>query len=155
MRGWSACASEREQARAELMSLEALQKAALREKNARAGAWLSTLADSASRPRLAETLGGAAAGWERAVETVLGDYLEAVGVDALEQLESSLPGLDGGSVTFFEQAPSGRRRPGLPARWQRRCADRRRCARCSSRCAPRPRWPRHCASARSWLPASR
>jgi chromosome segregation protein len=94
---------QRERARAELMSLEALQQAALREKNARAGAWLSTLADAASQPRLAQTL-EVAAGWERAVETVLGDYLEAVGVAALEQLEATLPGLDGGSVTFFEQA---------------------------------------------------
>ena len=97
---------EREQARAELMSLEALQKAALREKNPRAGAWLAGLADSATQPRLAEAL-DVQAGWERAVETVLGDYLEAVGVHALEQLEVSLPGLDGGSVTFFEQAVSG------------------------------------------------
>ncbi|MFI4867246.1 MAG: chromosome segregation protein SMC [Steroidobacterales bacterium] len=97
---------EREQARAELMSLEALQKAALREKNPRAGAWLAGLADSGTQPRLAEAL-EVEAGWERAVETVLGDYLEAVGVNALEQLEASLPGLDGGSVTFFEQAPSG------------------------------------------------
>jgi chromosome segregation protein len=97
---------QREQARAELMSLEALQKAALREKNARAGAWISALADSAGQPRLAETL-EVEAGWERAVETVLGDYLEAVGVNALDQLQASLPGLDGGSVTFFEQAPSG------------------------------------------------
>jgi chromosome segregation protein len=96
---------QREQARAELMSLEALQKAALREKNARAGAWLSGLADSAGQPRLAETL-EVQAGWERAVETVLGDYLEAVGVNALDQLQASLPGLDGGSVTFFEQARS-------------------------------------------------
>jgi chromosome segregation protein len=46
-------------------------------------------------------------GWERAVETVLGDYLEAVGVNVLDQLQAALPGLDGGSVTFFEQAPSG------------------------------------------------
>jgi chromosome segregation protein len=96
---------QREQARAELMSLEALQKAALREKNARAGAWLSALADSAGQPRLAETL-EVEAGWERAVETVLGDYLEAVGVNALDQLQASLPGLDGGSITFFEQARS-------------------------------------------------
>ncbi len=94
---------EREQARAELMSLEALQKAALREKNPRAGAWLSAFGAGAGQSRLAETL-DVEAGWERAVETVLGDYLEAVGVSALEQLESALPGLDGGSVTFFEQA---------------------------------------------------
>jgi len=96
---------QREQARAELMSLEALQKAALREKNARAGAWLAGVADSAGQPRLAETL-EVEPGWERAVETVLGDYLEAVGVNALEQLQAALPGLEGGSVTFFEHAPA-------------------------------------------------
>jgi chromosome segregation protein len=97
---------QREQARAELMSLEALQHAALREKNAGAGAWLSGVASCARQPRLAETL-EVDSGWERAVETVLGDYLEAVGVDGLEQLESSLPGLEGGSVTFFEHSPVG------------------------------------------------
>ena len=99
---------QRDRARAELMSLEALQQAALREKNARAGAWLSTLVDSAGQPRLAQTL-EVAAGWERAVETVLGDYLEAVGVAGLEQLEASLPDLDGGSVTFFEQSAGSAR----------------------------------------------
>ena len=99
---------QRDRARAELMSLEALQQAALREKNARAGAWLSTLVDSAGQPRLAQTL-EVAAGWERAVETVLGDYLEAVGVAGLEQLEASLPDLDGGSVTFFEQSAGNAR----------------------------------------------
>jgi chromosome segregation protein len=97
---------QREQARAELMSLEALQQAALREKNARAGAWLSTLGGGASRRRLAETL-EVDAGWERAVETVLGDYLEAIGVEAIDALEASLPGLDGGSLTFFEHAGAG------------------------------------------------
>jgi chromosome segregation protein len=94
---------QREQARAELMSLEALQKAALREKNAHAGAWLEALAGGASHPRLAETL-EVEPGWERAVETVLGDYLEAVGVARLDALEASLPDLTGGSVTFFEHA---------------------------------------------------
>jgi chromosome segregation protein len=93
---------EREQARSELMSLEALQKAALREKDARAGSWLARLPDGASLPRLAEAL-EVEAGWERAVETVLGDYLEAVGVDALESLEGALPALDGGSLTFYER----------------------------------------------------
>ena len=93
----------REQVQAELMSLEALQKAALREKNAHAGAWLASLPGAASTPRLAETL-EVQGGWERAVETVLGDYLEAVGVGPLEQLEPALASLDGGSLIFFEAA---------------------------------------------------
>jgi len=94
---------QREQLRAELMSLEALQKAALREKNAHAGAWLAALPGDGSQPRLAEAL-EVEAGWERAVETVLGDYLEAVGVASLDGLEQPLSGLDGGSVTFFERS---------------------------------------------------
>jgi chromosome segregation protein len=96
---------ERDQARSELMSLEALQKAALREKNPRIGAWLATLG-KAPRPRLAETI-DVQSGWERAVETALGDYLEAVGVDNLEQLEAALPGLDAGQLTFFEHLTAG------------------------------------------------
>ncbi len=94
---------EREQIRAELMSLEALQKAALGEKNPQAARWLSGVPGAAEAPRLAQML-EVGAGWERAVETVLGDYLEAVRVDSLESLESSLGALDGGSVGFFEGA---------------------------------------------------
>ncbi|HEX4023594.1 MAG TPA: chromosome segregation protein SMC [Steroidobacteraceae bacterium] len=94
---------EREQARSELISLEALQKAALREKNPRTGAWLAALPAAANRPRLAEML-EVEAGWERAVETVLGDYLEAIGIDGLEQLEQALPQLPTGQLTFFEAA---------------------------------------------------
>jgi chromosome segregation protein len=41
------------------------------------------------------------AGWERAVETALGDYLEAVAVDGLDALEDALQGLDCGSVSFI------------------------------------------------------
>src|SRR5580658_4226155 len=96
---------ERDQARSELMSLEALQKAALREKNPRVGAWLTALGKG-PRPRLAGTI-DVQSGWERAVETVLGDYLEAVGLDSLEQLESSLPSLDVGQLTFFEHLTAG------------------------------------------------
>jgi chromosome segregation protein len=106
---------EREQARAELMSLEALQKAALREKNPRSAAWLATLPAAAERARLAERL-EVAPGWERAVETVLGDYLEAVGVDALENLEQALPRLDTGQLAFFESAgPEPGTEESLPA----------------------------------------
>jgi chromosome segregation protein len=94
---------ERDQIRAELMSLDALQKAALREKNPLAASWLSGLAGVTDAPRLAQLL-EVDQGWERAVETVLGDYLEAVRVEALEPLESSLASLGGGSVGFFENS---------------------------------------------------
>ena len=92
--------AEREQSRAELMALDALQKAALCEKNPSAGAWLASLPAAHSAPRLAQLL-AVDAGWERAVETVLGEYLEAVQVEALEQLAPALAGLEGGTVGFF------------------------------------------------------
>jgi chromosome segregation protein len=93
----------REQLRAELWSLEALQKAALTEKNPRAHGWLTSVATVSGQPRLAETL-EVQPGWERAVETVLGDYLEAVSVPALDALEPALGGLEAGQVSFFENA---------------------------------------------------
>jgi chromosome segregation protein len=89
----------RERARTELLALEALQKAALSEKDARAAAWIESL--PGVRQRLAESL-VVDSGWERAVETVLGDYLEALCVDALEQVAAELGRLGGGSVNFVE-----------------------------------------------------
>jgi chromosome segregation protein len=95
--------AEREQSRAEFTALDALQKAALCEKNPSAGAWLASLPAAQSAPRLAQLL-TVDAGWERAVETVLGEYLEAVQVEALEPLAPALAGLEGGTVGFFEAA---------------------------------------------------
>ncbi|HEY3808593.1 MAG TPA: chromosome segregation protein SMC [Steroidobacteraceae bacterium] len=97
---------ERDQIRAELLSLEALQKAALGEKDQQAARWLSGLGNVAEAPRLAQVL-EVDAGWERAVETVLGDYLEAVRVDSLTAIEASLGALTGGSVGFFEASGAG------------------------------------------------
>ncbi|MFT3905211.1 MAG: chromosome segregation protein SMC [Steroidobacteraceae bacterium] len=90
---------DRERTRAELMSLEALQQAALSEKNAGAHRWLEGL--GGRQQRLAEQL-DVEAGWERAVETALGDYLEAVCVGKLDSLESALGRLDSGQLTFIE-----------------------------------------------------
>lgn len=98
---------ERDQVRAELLSLEALQKAALGEKDAQAARWLSGLAGIQAAPRLAQLL-DVDAGWERAVETVLGDYLEAVRVDSLDALADSLPSLGGGTIGFFEAGAPAR-----------------------------------------------
>jgi chromosome segregation protein len=94
---------QRDQVRGELLSLEALQKAALGEKDPLAAGWLAALPGASEAPRLASLL-EVAAGWERAVETVLGDYLEAVRVDSLDSLQTALGSLAGGSVGFFETA---------------------------------------------------
>ncbi len=90
---------QRDRTRAELLSLEALQRAALGASDARASAWLESRGFG-SRVRATELL-EVEAGWERAVETALGDYLEAVAVDGLDALEDALQGFDGGSVSFI------------------------------------------------------
>jgi chromosome segregation protein len=90
-------------ARGRLASLEALQHAALGQDDGDVRAWLSAQALEGAR-RVGEVL-EVEAGWERAVETVLGGLLEAVLVedpaahlDALAALESTSMALvrDGG-----------------------------------------------------------
>jgi len=87
-----------------LMSLQALQQAALGLAQGKVGEWLAanTLSD---RPRLAQQL-VVEPGWERAVETVLGSYLEAVSVDALDDIAQRIDSLQVGSVAFFSAGAS-------------------------------------------------
>jgi len=92
----------RERQRAELVSLEAMQKAALTHNVGQADEWLGARG-LAGRPRLAETL-EVEPGWERAVETALGDYLEAVCVDELDEPAGALERLASGRVTLIEAA---------------------------------------------------
>mgnify|MGYP001463820608 CR=1 FL=1 len=92
--------AEREKTRAELLSLEALQKAALSRDAGKAPEWLAQTG-LGTRPRIAETL-EVERGWERAVETALGDYLEAVCVDRLDDLAGLLDGFDAGRITLVE-----------------------------------------------------
>ncbi len=94
----------REAARTELTSLEALQQAALSDHAGQAGEWLQG-AGLATRPRLAAAL-EVESGWEGAVETVLGDYLEAVCVEQLEQATGALARLASGRLTLLEAGPS-------------------------------------------------
>ncbi len=87
--------AEREKVRGELVALEAVQKAALSHNAPRAGEWLNS-SGLAARERVAQQL-DVAGGWERAVETALGDYLEAVCVERLEDVEAALDRLSAGS----------------------------------------------------------
>ncbi len=96
--------AERERARAEQTSLEALQKAALTHAAGSATDWLRS-AGLAQRVRVAETL-EVRDGWERAVETALGDYLEAVCVDGLDALSGALDGMSKGRLALVETADS-------------------------------------------------
>ncbi len=87
-----------QQAQGRLVSLDALQKAALGQVQGRVVEWLAAQGLS-GKPRLAERL-EVEAGWERAAETVLGDYLEAVCVDGLDAVTEVLGGLHAGRVGF-------------------------------------------------------
>ena len=101
-----AARAAREAARAELTSLEALQAAALSDHAGKAAGWLST-AGLSGRPRLAAAL-EVDAGWERAVETALGEYLEAVCVEELDASVGALERLDAGRVTLVQTGPAAR-----------------------------------------------
>jgi chromosome segregation protein len=99
----AADASRRElnDAQGRLMSLQALQQAALGLAQGKVTEWL---ADNSlnERPRLAQQM-VVEPGWERAVETVLGSYLEAVSVEALDAIATKLDTLQVGSVTFYSE----------------------------------------------------
>ncbi len=102
--------ARRDRTRAELISLEALQQAALGEKDPSAAAWLNDYGQrvgSGVPTRVAAAL-VVEAGWEHAVETVLGDYLEAVCVGDLDQLSDELQRLDRATITFLETSSSGK-----------------------------------------------
>ncbi len=85
-----------------LMSLETLQQTALGKADTHVQTWLSKN-DLVEKTRLAEQL-QVAAGWEKAVETVLNNYLEAVCVDDLGQLAALLEQLESGNVALFDAA---------------------------------------------------
>jgi len=89
--------------RGRLASLEALQQAALGKKEASITGWLENQGLS-SNSRLAENI-EVDAGWEKAAETVLGQYLEAVCVEGVDALSSALNDLQG-SLTLFDTSAS-------------------------------------------------
>ncbi|HSG64438.1 MAG TPA: chromosome segregation protein SMC, partial [Gammaproteobacteria bacterium] len=81
--------------RGRLMSLEALQEAALGKTSNDVTQWLAARSLDGN-PRLAQSL-DVEPGWERAVETVLGAYLQAVCVDSIDVLTENLaPPAEGG-----------------------------------------------------------
>jgi chromosome segregation protein len=91
---------DREKRRAEVVSLEALQKAALGRGDSRTAEWLAS-SGLGAKPRLAAQL-TVSGGWERAVETALGDYLEALCVDELDEIADVLPSLPVGRVSLLQ-----------------------------------------------------
>jgi len=80
-------------------SLEALQKAALGEGDEGVKSWLEGEGIDGER-RVAKSM-DVANGWEKAVETVLGDYLQAVCVADLEPVTASIANLREGNLTLL------------------------------------------------------
>ncbi|HWV15685.1 MAG TPA: chromosome segregation protein SMC [Cellvibrio sp.] len=81
-------------------SLEALQQAALGEKNKAVTQWLAAQALT-DKPRLAESI-SVQDGWDRALETVLGNTLQAVCVDSLDAVTGVIGNLTQGELVLFD-----------------------------------------------------
>ena len=96
--------------RGRLASLKALQEGAAEPASTQVGDWLSA-GGWLSNPRYADSL-KVEEGWETAVETVLGDYLQAVCVDGIDAAAPRLAQLTSGQVTLWEGGmaddPAGR-----------------------------------------------
>ena len=101
-----AAKAELQSAQSELMTVEAVQKAALGKGQAGSSEWLEKHRLDSS-PRLAQQL-EVEKGWERAVETALGSYLEAVCVEGIDAVAESMDRLSAGQLTITE---SGRAAP--------------------------------------------
>ena len=87
------------------VSTEALQQAALGKVSGKVTQWLKS--QSLDRqPRVAQQL-RVDRGWERAVETVLGSYLEAVCVDGLDSVTDLLASFDGGHLAIVSTGAAG------------------------------------------------
>jgi chromosome segregation protein len=101
------------------VSTEALQQAALGKVSGKVTDWLKSKSLD-RQPRVAQQL-RVERGWERAVETVLGSYLEAVCVDGLDSVTDFLAGFDGGHlavVSMGEAAAAPRDSASLQAKVQ-------------------------------------
>ena len=91
--------------RGRLASLEALQQAAMGQSDEAVVSWLEQ-AGVNDNPRLAQQI-RVEAGWERAVEVVLGPALEAVCVDDVDSLAGVLDELTSGQVAVVDARAEG------------------------------------------------
>jgi chromosome segregation protein len=86
--------------RGRLTSLEALQQAALGKTSEQVNRWIASQ-QLGERTRLAQEL-SVERGWERAVETVLGPYLQALTIQSIDKVAPSLPELTEGGLALVE-----------------------------------------------------
>ena len=88
--------------RGRVSSLEALQEAALGKSRQSLEAWLRQQGLT-EKTRLAQML-VVDSGWERAVETVLGEFLQAVSVDNMAGLAERIDSFSEGGLALFEDS---------------------------------------------------
>ncbi len=86
--------------REHLLSLEAVQKVALHGDGDEQSDWV-TQCGLQDAPRLLNAL-DVEPGWERAVETVLGQHIDSVCVDDIDNVSGLLHSLDKGAVSLFQ-----------------------------------------------------
>jgi chromosome segregation protein len=94
--------SQLQQAQGRLAALEALQESALGMDDRDAADWLAQRGFDANTPRLAQVL-RVESGWERAAETVLGAYLQALCVADLQDLTRQLDSLPHGRLSALDR----------------------------------------------------
>ncbi|MBU2707084.1 chromosome segregation protein SMC [Zooshikella marina] len=94
-----------QEARGRYASLDALQQAALGDNGEEQQQWLAKY-HLQGKPRLAEGL-TVVPGWETAVETVLGDYLQAFAVDQFGSFTEALASFNSGTLTLYNSAQHG------------------------------------------------
>ncbi|MCK9397550.1 MAG: chromosome segregation protein SMC [Methylobacter sp.] len=92
--------SEMQSVKGKITSLELLQQHAMGKDNKHLSAWLASV-DLTENRRLAEFL-DVQPGWDKAVETVLGSYLEAICIESADQLIPGLQRLTDESVMLIE-----------------------------------------------------
>ncbi|MDO9424824.1 MAG: chromosome segregation protein SMC [Methylobacter sp.] len=92
--------SEMQGVKGKITSLELLQQHAMGKDNKQLSAWLESV-DLVENRRLAEFL-DVQAGWDTAVETVLGSYLEAICIESADQLIPGLQRLTDESLMLVE-----------------------------------------------------
>ena len=94
--------AELQRVNGKISSLELLQQHAMGKDDKQLNLWLDQVG-IAQQPRLAEFL-EAEPGWETALETVLGQYLEAICVESMDSVLPELDNLGKQSLILFETA---------------------------------------------------
>ena len=98
--------SERQRIREELATLQALQDAALQGEQQEVQQWIKKNG-LGNATRVADQI-EVQAGWERAVETVLEGYLEAICTDQFEQAATKLTDLQQGKIVLYSATHSAK-----------------------------------------------